>query len=64
MKNEYALANSQHTHGLLCFVKDQLADQESGEGIGVILCSKLSAIIFLVCRRLGKLMSITTNLQF
>lgn len=32
MKNEYALANCQHTHGLLCFVKDQLADQESGEG--------------------------------
>ena len=37
MKNEYALANCQHTHGLLCFVKDQLADQESGEGIGVIV---------------------------
>lgn len=45
MKNEYALANSQHTHGLLCFVKDQLADQESGEGMG-LFCVQNSVLLF------------------
>lgn len=71
MKNEYILANSQNGLGLgfaLFFerskVKDQLTDQESSDRIGVILCSKLSAIIFLVCGWLDKLMLITTNLQF